>query len=63
MEKNKKSFFRDWFAEYKNVNWPSKAQVGSSIWVVLTFVCIISILLGLIDFGLVSFFNLIFGIR
>lgn len=61
--KQKKSFFKDLFIEYKNVDWPSKSQILASLWVVLVFVAIVSLFLSLVDFGLVRFFNFIFGIK
>jgi preprotein translocase subunit SecE len=61
--KKKKSFFKDWFIEYKNVDWPKKSQIASSLWVVLVFVIIISLFLAVIDFGLLNFFNYIFGVK
>lgn len=61
--KKKGSFFGRLFGEYKNVDWPTKSQVGSYLWVVLVFVFIVSIILSVIDFGLVEFFNYMFGIK
>ena len=38
--------------ELKKVTWPTRQQTMSSTWVVIVFVFLISIFLGLVDFGL-----------
>ncbi|MEE8574803.1 MAG: preprotein translocase subunit SecE [Thermodesulfobacteriota bacterium] len=47
-----KKFFTEARAELKKVVWPSKKQTLNSSRVVIIFVVIISIYLGLVDFGL-----------
>jgi preprotein translocase subunit SecE len=62
MKGGKKSFIREVKQEYKNVNWPSKDQVLSSTGVVLFFVFVMSIFLGLVDYGILNLIHLILGI-
>lgn len=63
MKKNKRSFFKEVRQEYKNVNWPTKEQVVSSTGVVIFFTLIMSLFLGLSDYGILKLINLILGIE
>lgn len=50
-------FFRESKAELKKVVWPSKEDVLSSIKVVIISTVIVSIILGLLDFGFTELFK------
>ena len=52
-------FFRESRAELKKVVWPTRADVLSSIKVVLISTVIIAIILGLLDLGFSSLFRII----
>ena len=52
-------FFRESRAELKKVVWPTKADVISSIKVVIISTVIIAIILGLLDLGFSSLFRII----
>lgn len=54
-------FLNEAKAELKKVTWPSFKQTMASTLVVLIIVFIVSIYLGLIDFGLAKFIKLILG--
>jgi len=63
MKASKKSFFKEVRQEYKNVNWPTKEQVVSSTGVVIFFTLVMSLFLGLSDYGILKLINLILGIE
>jgi len=48
-------------AEFKKVTWPTPKQALASTSVVLVVVIIMSLFLGLVDFGLVKILRLILG--
>ncbi len=50
-------FFKESGAELKKVVWPTKADVLSSIKVVLISTVIIAVILGLLDFGFTELFK------
>ncbi len=52
-------FFKESRAELKKVVWPTKADVLSSIKVVIISTIIVAVLLGLLDFGFSELFRLI----
>ena len=52
-------FFKDSKAELKNVEWPSKDDVVSSVWVVIFSTIIIAAILGALDLGFTSLFRLL----
>ena len=52
-------FFREVKAELTKVTWPSKKQTIGSTVVVIAFVFIISLFLGVVDFGLSNLVRLI----
>ncbi|MCR5400577.1 MAG: preprotein translocase subunit SecE [Treponema sp.] len=52
-------FFRESRAELKKVVWPSRADVVSSVKVVIISTVIIAIVLGLLDFGFTEAFRAI----
>lgn len=52
-------FFRESRAELKKVVWPSRADVVSSVKVVIISTVIIAIILGLLDFGFTEAFRAI----
>ena len=52
-------FFKESRAELKKVVWPTKADVLSSIKVVIISTIIVAALLGLLDFGFSELFRLI----
>ena len=52
-----KQFLSEAKQELKKVTWPTRQQAISSTWVVLVFVVIISLFLGLVDFGLSRLVN------
>jgi preprotein translocase subunit SecE len=45
-------FFREVTAEFRRVNWPSRAEVARSTTVVLAVVVILALYLGAVDVGL-----------
>ena len=45
-------FFREVAAEFRRVNWPSRAEVTRSTVVVLAVVVILALYLGAVDVGL-----------
>jgi preprotein translocase subunit SecE len=45
-------FFREVAAEFRRVNWPSRAEVARSTVVVLAVVVILALYLGAVDVGL-----------
>jgi preprotein translocase subunit SecE len=45
-------FFREVAAEFRRVNWPSRAEVVRSTTVVLAVVVILALYLGAVDVGL-----------
>jgi preprotein translocase subunit SecE len=53
-------FFQESFAELKKVTWPTREEVGSSTKIVLISVALVAIALGLVDFLLFKFIDLIF---
>ena len=52
-------FFKESGAELKKVVWPTKADVLSSIKVVIISTIVVAILLGLLDLGFSELFRLI----
>ena len=52
-------FFKESRAELKKVVWPTKADVISSIKVVIISTFVVAIVLGLLDFGFSELFRLI----
>jgi preprotein translocase subunit SecE len=46
---NVQQFFRDVAAEFRRVNWPSRAEVAASTVVVLALVFVVALYLGLVD--------------
>ncbi len=54
-------FFKESRAELKKVVWPTKADVLSSIKVVIISTIIVAVLLGLLDLGFSQLFRLILG--
>ena len=52
-------FFKESRAELKKVVWPTKADVLSSIKVVIISTIIVAIILGLLDLGFSQLFRLI----
>ncbi len=52
-------FFREVKIELKKVTWPTRKQTVSSTIVVIVLVFIISLFLGLVDFGLSSIIRLV----
>ena len=52
-------FFKESRAELKKVVWPTKADVISSIKVVIISTVIIAIILGLLDLGFSSLFRIV----
>jgi preprotein translocase subunit SecE len=52
-------FFKESRAELKKVVWPTKADVLSSIKVVIISTIVVAILLGLLDLGFTELFRLI----
>lgn len=54
-------FFKESAAELKKVVWPTKADVLSSIKVVIISTVIIAVILGLLDFGFTELFSFIMG--
>jgi preprotein translocase subunit SecE len=48
-------------AEFKKVTWPTPKQAMASTSVVMVVVIIMSLFLGLVDFGLVKILRLILG--
>ncbi len=52
-------FFKEVKIEFKKVAWPSRKQTIQSTIVVIILVIIISIFLGLVDFGLSSLIKLV----
>ena len=52
-------FFKESRAELKKVVWPTKADVHSSIKVVIISTIIVAVLLGLLDLGFSELFRLI----
>jgi preprotein translocase subunit SecE len=53
-------FFKDSYAELKKVVWPSREEVGASTKVVIVSVIIFAVVLGAVDFLLLSGLNLVF---
>jgi len=53
-------FFKESYGELKKVVWPSRESVASSTKVVLVSTAIFAIVLGLVDFVLVKFIDLVF---
>jgi len=56
-----KEFLAEAKAEFKKVTWPTPKQTLASTSVVLVVVIIMSLFLGLVDFGLVKILRLILG--
>ncbi|HOJ51750.1 MAG TPA: preprotein translocase subunit SecE [Syntrophales bacterium] len=56
-----KAFLLDAKAELKKVTWPTRKQALASTMVVIVVVFVVSIFLGLVDFGLVKLMKLILG--
>ena len=54
-------FFKESRAELKKVVWPTKADVLSSIKVVIISTFIVAIILGLLDLGFSQLFRLLLG--
>jgi preprotein translocase subunit SecE len=56
------TYFEESKAELKKVTWPTKAEVRVTTFAVLILVVVMSIFLGLVDFGLVNLVKLITSI-
>jgi preprotein translocase subunit SecE len=56
-----REFLAEAKAEFKKVTWPTSKQALASTSVVLVVVTIMSLFLGLVDFGLVKILRLILG--
>lgn len=54
-------FFRESKAELEKVVWPSRADVLSSVKVVLISTIVIAVVLGLLDFGFTELFRAVIG--
>jgi len=54
-------FFKESRAELKKVVWPTKADVLSSIKVVIISTIVVAVILGLLDLGFSQLFRLILG--
>jgi preprotein translocase subunit SecE len=54
-------FFAEAKAEFKKVTWPTPKQLLASTSVVLVVVIVMSLFLGLVDFGLVKILRLVLG--
>jgi len=54
-------FLNDAWAELKKVTWPTRKQTLMSTGVVLVVVFIVSLFLGLIDFGLAKIVKAVLG--
>lgn len=52
-------FFRECKAELRKVVWPTRAEVVSSVQVVIGLTIVVSIILGLLDFGFTEAFRAI----
>jgi preprotein translocase subunit SecE len=50
--KRVQQFFREVAAEFRRVNWPSRAEVTRSTVVVLAVVVVLALYLGAVDVGL-----------
>lgn len=59
---NAGTYFEESKAELKKVTWPTKAEVRVTTFAVLILVVVMSIFLGIIDFGLVNLVKLITSI-
>ncbi len=53
-------FFKDLKSEFKKVVWPTKKQTLQNTGVVLAFMGIVGVAIWCLDWGFLSFFNLIF---
>lgn len=53
------SYFEESKAEIKKVTWPTKAEVRVTTFAVLILVVVMSIFLGIVDFGLANLIKLI----
>jgi len=51
------TFFRECYSELKLVEWPTRANVISSVKIVIVSTVIIAILLGLLDAGFTAAFR------
>ena len=56
-----KQFLNDAKIELKKVSWPAPKQALASTGVVIVVVIIISIFLGIVDFGLTKIIKLVLG--
>lgn len=56
-----KEFLKDAKIELKKVTWPSRKQTVASTSVVILVVFIVSVFLGLVDFGLAKIIKLVLG--
>lgn len=56
-------FFRESRAELKKVVWPTRADVISSIKVVIISTVIVAVLLGLLDFGFTEGFRALMNLQ
>lgn len=56
------AYFEESKAELKKVTWPTKAEVRVTTFAVLILVVVMSIFLGIVDFGLVNLVKLITSI-
>jgi|YelNatPaOPRAMG01_1025707.scaffolds.fasta_scaffold88485_1 preprotein translocase subunit SecE len=54
-------FLKDAQAELKKVTWPTPKQAMASTAVVIVLVFVVSVILGIFDFALAKFINLILG--
>ena len=49
-----KNYIKESAGELKKVSWPKKDEIVTSTWIVIVFIIVISLVLGLIDFGALS---------
>jgi preprotein translocase subunit SecE len=61
MLENTKTFFKEVSVELKKVSWPTRQQTISATVVVIVLTIIISVFLGIIDFGLGRLVGAIMG--
>jgi preprotein translocase subunit SecE len=53
-------FFQESYAELKKVTWPTREEVASNTKIVLISVALIAVALGLVDYLLFEFMDLVF---
>lgn len=52
-------FFKDVISELKKVTWPTAKDLLKYAGAVIAFILVIAVIVGLMDFGLTSLFNLV----